>query len=142
LAKQLSILIISWDVIFCKLDKVEDSRKLRSYIKRHLFDVFCITTVKWIRAKRLTIGRKIVRKFLYTLLDLVSFAAELGRVQVPQVKVLYLYLTNMDLYLYFYFEKITWYLYLYFEQILLYFYLSTKTGTFHFVLEKYIKYIM
>jgi hypothetical protein len=72
----------------------------------------------------------------------IGFLSELERVQVPQVKVLYLYFTNMDLYLYFYFEKITWYLYLHFEQILLYFYLSTKTGTFHFVLKKYIKYIM
>ncbi len=67
--------------------------------------------------------------------------AELGRVQVPQVKLLYLYFKNMDLYLYLYFEKNTWDLYLYFKQILLYLYLSTKTRTLHFVLKKKIKYI-
>ncbi len=78
---------------------------------------------------------------------LIANESEVGQVQVPQVKVLYLYFTNMDLYLYLYFEQSTWYLYLYFEkstwylylyfgQILLYLYLSTKTCTLLYLRHK------
>jgi hypothetical protein len=61
---------------------------------------------------------------------------ELGQVQVPQVKVLYLYLQNMDLYLYLYFQKNTWDLYLCTyaqvqKLVLLYFVLRIRSNIFY-----------
>jgi hypothetical protein len=60
---------------------------------------------------------------------------ELGRVQVPQVKVLYLYLKKCTWYLYFYLVMCTWYLYVYLMKSTWYLYLYSVTDTWYLYLR-------
>jgi hypothetical protein len=64
-----------------------------------------------------------------------GFLPELGRVQVPQVKVLYLYLKKCTWYLYFYLVMCTWYLYVYLMKSTWYLYLYSVTDTWYLYLR-------